>query len=329
MLFELVTPYKSISIIGMCKNAGKTTVLNELIAAHRVFDGILALTSIGRDGESTDVVTSTHKPNIYVYENTLVATASGLLKHCDITSEVVATTDMGTPFGDVAVVRAKSDGYIQIGGPSMSQQLIDLNSELMSIGATRVIIDGAISRKSLCAPSVTEATILCTGASYSSSIDKVIEDTKNSAELLMLDETDFWAGEPTARLTFCDDEGNVATYESTPLHEAIKANPEKKHIMHRGAVTDSILKPLFMSATPLQGVEICAQDASKLLISAKTRDKLLLRGCRLSVLNKTVLLAVTVNPISAYGTHFDPVELRVRMKEAVDVPVIDVRSEND
>ena len=55
----------------------------------------------------------------------------------------------------------------------------------------------------------------------------------------------------------------------------------------------------------------------------------MLRGCRLSVLNKTVLLAVTVNPISAYGTHFDPVELRARMKEAVDVPVIDVRSEND
>ena len=28
---ELIAPYASVSIIGMCKNAGKTTVLNEII----------------------------------------------------------------------------------------------------------------------------------------------------------------------------------------------------------------------------------------------------------------------------------------------------------
>ena len=30
-LSELIRPYRSISIIGMCKNAGKTTVLNQII----------------------------------------------------------------------------------------------------------------------------------------------------------------------------------------------------------------------------------------------------------------------------------------------------------
>ena len=31
-LYELVAPYDSVSLIGMCKNAGKTTTLNQLIA---------------------------------------------------------------------------------------------------------------------------------------------------------------------------------------------------------------------------------------------------------------------------------------------------------
>ena len=36
---ELIAPYASVSIIGMCKNAGKTTVLNQII---KEVNGILA-----------------------------------------------------------------------------------------------------------------------------------------------------------------------------------------------------------------------------------------------------------------------------------------------
>ena len=56
---------QSMSIVGMCKNAGKTTMLNWLLA-HTGRRQILGLTSIGRDGESTDVVTGTEKPSIFV-----------------------------------------------------------------------------------------------------------------------------------------------------------------------------------------------------------------------------------------------------------------------
>lgn len=42
---------------------------------HDRLQGTLGLTSIGRDGESTDVVTGTEKPGIFVREGTLIATA--------------------------------------------------------------------------------------------------------------------------------------------------------------------------------------------------------------------------------------------------------------
>ena len=38
-------------------------------------------------------------------------------------------------------------------------------------------------------------------------------------------------------------------------------------------------------------------------------------------------LCVTINPVSAYGWKFDKDEFMARMKEAVDVPVINVKEE--
>ena len=47
------------------------------------------------------------------------------------------------------------------------------------LGATQSIIDGALGRKSLGARNVADGIVLCTGASYNMSMDKVIEDTVN------------------------------------------------------------------------------------------------------------------------------------------------------
>lgn len=63
--YKFIENYKRISIIGMEKNVGKTTLLNKLIADIGKTKK-LGLTSIGRDGEDIDVVTNTDKPRIYV-----------------------------------------------------------------------------------------------------------------------------------------------------------------------------------------------------------------------------------------------------------------------
>lgn len=42
-------------------------------------DESIALTSIGRDGERSDLVTNTKKPEIFVYDGTIIATAEKLL----------------------------------------------------------------------------------------------------------------------------------------------------------------------------------------------------------------------------------------------------------
>jgi len=84
-LLRRLNETKTMSIVGMCKNAGKTTMLNWMLTGGHL-RGTLGLTSIGRDGESTDVVTGTEKPGIFVKEGTLIATAKDMLRLGDVTN---------------------------------------------------------------------------------------------------------------------------------------------------------------------------------------------------------------------------------------------------
>ena len=105
LLYEITRQYKTLSVIGMCKNAGKTTAMNALIRENGKHGGTLGLTSIGRDGESVDVVTKTHKPGIYVLRGTVIATASAMLRLGDTTNRILDTTGISTPLGEVVVVQ--------------------------------------------------------------------------------------------------------------------------------------------------------------------------------------------------------------------------------
>ncbi len=59
LLYDLSSKYKTISIVGMAKNAGKTTALNYLIEEAMDEGVLLGVTSTGRDGETQDLVTGT------------------------------------------------------------------------------------------------------------------------------------------------------------------------------------------------------------------------------------------------------------------------------
>ena len=333
-LSELIRPYRSISIIGMCKNAGKTTVLNQIIKEVTGNGRVLAITSIGRDGEDKDLVTGTKKPGIYVEEGTLVATASDLiLRHCDVTREIIDTTGISTPMGDVVMVRARSDGSIHIAGPSITNQLAKVREDFFRHGADVVMIDGALSRKTLCSRRVTEATILCTGASYNKNIDTVIEDTAYNCEILTLPETE---DAEIRKAVEGDDEfrGIILFGEKGPwiipagmsVEDALRKEEAKgtRAIFFGGAMSDFLMKPLLMSNAPLKGLTFVVRDSSKILLKRDNYDKIARRGIKLEVLDTVNLVAVTVNPFSAYGFHFSKEELMSRMEARVGLPVINV-----
>ena len=296
---------QSMSIVGMCKNAGKTTMLNWLLA-HTGRRQILGLTSIGRDGESTDVVTGTEKPSIFVPAGTLIATAKDMLRLGDVTKEILITTGIPTPLGEVVVMRARSDGYVQLAGPSITAQLREVSRMFFELGATQSIIDGALGRKSLGARNVADGIVLCTGASYNMSMDKVIEDTANFCRLMDLPKADTLPPEATDGLEACLKEHGEAYIA--------------------GALTDTMVIPLLRSGL-LRSSRLVVADPSKVLLKPDTLDKLAVRDVTLQTRDAAQTLCVTVNPVSAYGWKFDKDEFIDRMRRSVKVPVINVKEE--
>lgn len=296
---------QSMSIVGMCKNAGKTTMLNWLLA-HTGRRQILGLTSIGRDGESTDVVTGTEKPSIFVPAGTLIATAKDMLRLGDVTKEILITTGIPTPLGEVVVMRARSDGYVQLAGPSITAQLREVSRMFFELGATQSIIDGALGRKSLGARNVADGIVLCTGASYNMSMDKVIEDTANFCRLMNLPKADTLPPEATDGLEACLKEHGEAYIA--------------------GALTDTMVIPLLRSGL-LRSSRLVVADPSKVLLKPDTLDKLAVRDVTLQTRDAAQTLCVTVNPVSAYGWKFDKDEFIDRMRQSVKVPVINVKEE--
>lgn len=290
-LREALGAVRTLSIIGMGKNAGKTTVLGRLL-------GLLAedpartpaLTSIGRDGEATDVVTGTKKPGIWVREGTLVATAADLLRVSDISREILDTTGVHTPLGEVIVLRALSDGFVEVAGPSMNEQLTALARHLRALGGDPVLIDGAIGRKSLAAPAVSEGTILCAGASYDRDMDRVIEDTAYACQLLAL-----------------------------PVAEPGEGGG--RHAL-AGAATDASVRAL----SPREGDEVVVEDSSRMLLSRTSYARWTAQGVRFAVRRRSRLFCVCVNPFSATGADFDGPMFLARMRRALSVPVVDVEA---
>ena len=320
MLFDLVAPYATVCLAGMCKNAGKTTALNALIGGARMRGIALALTSIGRDGEREDLVTGTYKPPIYVTGGTLFATARELLPKCDVTGEILALTGLYTPLGEVVILRALSDGFVELAGPSMTEQIVSLTKQLKAFGAQKVLIDGALFRRSLCAPEAAEGVVLSTGASFGPDMGRTVTDTAFVAGLLTLPPSGPWPDLMGRR--FLRTGAGAAGFDE--LAEALEGPGDDLYAA--GAFTDAMASLLLRRRNVPRRIHV--EDGTRLLLSRENYEKLSARGVAFRVRRRNDLIALTVNPFSAYGAPYDPDAFLRRMESRVSVPVMNILEES-
>lgn len=339
-VYELLEKYKKISIIGMEKNVGKTTLLNFLIDKIGS-KKILGITSIGRDGEDTDVVTSTSKPRIYIYPNTIIATSRDCLRNCDITGEILYTTDFSTPMGNIVLVRALSAGYVDIAGPSFNSQIKEILNIMEKFGVEISIVDGALSRKGSAVSDVTDATILSTGAALSLDMSVVIDETKKTVFLLQLPglndnplkekiEEQF----KTSRFAILYKNGDIKPLEDTTSLEAsdeIKSylSNDLRGIAVRGAVTQKFLETLVKNRQNFDNLELIIKDGTRVFADFITLKKIEACKIKLVVLNPINLLFVTCNPRSPLGYEFPKEKFKKLLAENIKVDVIDVLGEEE
>lgn len=332
---ENVRAYQSLSIIGMSKNVGKTTTLNAMLAYYRGKIKI-GLTSIGRDGEDTDLVTLTEKPKIYIEEGTIIASAKRCLMNSDMTRKILEATGINTPMGEIIIFEALGDGYVDLGGPSVNAHLIELCQSLKTVGCDLLIIDGALSRKTFASPGVTEATILATGASLNSNMDEVIEETVYTLDLLGLEtEKD---QEIIEKAQAIYEQGKVGIITKAGMikllpvitalesaQEVIEAlDEETAYVVIQGAVSNKFLDCMAQKIKKYKDLIFLVEDGTKIFVQREVYHKFLKLGGSIKVMKGINVLCVTINPQSPFGYRFPSDLFREKLQARVKVPVFDV-----
>ena len=330
----------SLAIMGLGKNAGKTTVLNHIVRAcdQASFPRVLALTSVGRDGEDEDLVTGGMKPRIFVKEGWLAATARGSVGKCDAVLEILALTGIHTATGEIAIARARSGGYLELAGPSMAQDL-SLCEKLLRREEPDCLflVDGALDRKSQAGGGLTQAVVLVAGMANAASMEGLAEKTAAQVSLLTLPsmaEADRLAMQeamdesPGARAVIIGEEGTVRVLEMPSLvgHERQVAEsllPDDRVLLLRGAVTERLVDAL-LSAGGIRGMTLAAEDGTRFFITARTLARLERQKVKLAVIHELQLPAIFVNPARRDGSLADEKALVKAIRSLVDLPVFEM-----
>ena len=338
MLIEHIKDkYETVSIVGMSKNSGKTVALNYLIQEAYGEGMNIGITSIGRDGESVDIVTDTDKPPIYLEEGTLLATSSQMLDLGDANIEILRVTDYRTPLGEVIIGRVRDAGYVQIAGPQLLSEIKSVTEIMLEFGAEFVIIDGALDRISQAAPDISQAAILSVGAVLSRDMNRVIEESLHVASTLSLPQIEDEKIRSLARslmeedkIGLIDEEGEV---EEIPIKTALGSGhiiaqylrDDSRYLVLPGCLSKNTLEDLVRTTRRYRNLQIIIKDGTKVFISPKDWLRFMKLGVRVGVLDSINLVAVTLNPYSPKGYYFQPEEFLSKMRSYIkDIPVVDL-----
>ena len=297
---------RSLAVIGLVKNAGKTTVVNALMAncAH-----LFGLTSLGLDGERTDHLTGLAKPSIAPPAGTLIATTRGSLERSHYVMEVLEELPFHTPLGRVVIGRAGAAGTIEVSGPTTLAELRVTIEALQTHGADQVLVDGAINRIGSAAPRVSDGVVVATGGMVGDTLDDVVGTTVATLDMLMLPEASAathalvapFLAQNARAVAFSADGAPTRLDLGTVVGEGVTVAREVERLSARtlyvgGALTQEFVDDFTRVLPPRHELRVVVRDATVLVLPASGVARFRKRGIALQVLTPLRVLAVTANP---------------------------------
>ena len=322
--------HRSLSIVGLDKNTGKTVCLNYILHRLNQLHIPVGVTSIGVDGEQVDSVFATAKPEITLYEGTRFITSEKHYLGRQLLSVIEQVDSRRTALGPLVTARVLLRGKALLSGAATTGILRQQIDQLCSMGCQLTIVDGALSRLSLASPTVTDSMILATGAAVSASINQLVNKTRFVHNLIMLDEVS-----PTLRSRLAPLESGIwGIDEHQEPHDLglrsafLIQNNEAKLFTYgttlfaAGAVSDKLLRTI---AAQRRDTLLIARDFTKLFISPEAYNEFTRRGGQIRVLQRSRLLAITLNPTSPQGFLLDSRRACQALEEALQMPVYDVK----
>jgi hypothetical protein len=309
----------SLSFIGLAKNVGKTTTTNHLLETLLAEDlyraNELALTSLGLDGEAVDALTGLPKPRYVPQAGLMIATTVELLEaeNEGVRVERLLQLPGRTALGSVVLARILKPGPVIIAGPTLLRDLRGALDKLQEFGSQLGIVDGAINRLGAASPKITDACIVCTGASVGATPELVARRTTDVLLRLTTQQTQwqdvYKKHDSRARLlTFSphDAERTATIYsgstEPTSEGKWIVTHMGKQenavYILH-GALTEELARTLLVHLSTRSSYgpgELIVEDATRIFCHSIVLKRLSERGLEVRVAHSMRILALTINP---------------------------------
>lgn len=335
IFLDAISSLGSVAIVGTAKNAGKTECMNFVIRHLHAAGKNPVITSIGVDGETTDKVTFTAKPEITLYPGMTFVTSEKFYNSRKLVSMVTEVEPRHTALGKLVSAEVVAPGKVILAGPPDTASLKKLVKRFNQNGKAPVIIDGALSRLSLGAPTVTDAMVLATGASLSPSIGEITSRTAYICKMIDFPEVGKELSEILVGFRngiFSVENGVPESLDITTGLEirrhrekvALALSKQGGSLYIAGAITDGILE--FLCSLPeSKGMTLIIRDFTCMFSSAMKFNLFRARGAKVKVLEKPKLLGICINPLSPYGYKVDSDRLRESIEEKTGYPVIDVK----
>lgn len=108
--------YRSVAVVGMEKNCGKTECLNYILRHIPSDAPDICVTSIGLDGERTDQVTGTSKPEIILRKGMFFTTSETHYRARHLVSEIVDVSGETTALGRLITAKVALEGKVILSG---------------------------------------------------------------------------------------------------------------------------------------------------------------------------------------------------------------------
>lgn len=323
---------RSLSIVGMAKNTGKTVCLNYILEHLKATDKIISVTSIGIDGEKTDLVTQTEKPEVTLSEGTYFVTSEYHYRQRRLLSEICELSEETTSLGRLVTARVLQEGKVILSGPSSTNRIRDMIARMKEMDIDLTIVDGALSRKSPASPAVTDGLVLTTGAAIAPDLNTIVSKTGFVFQLTQLPEY-----ETSMKDELTQSASGIYAIENDELHRLPIASSllftkcKDKLFSHgntlfvSGIITDNMLDYLRMQPN-IKDITLVVKDFTKVFVTPFVLKGFMQKGGKLMVVKKPNLLAMCVNPTSPSGLKLDSLQLREALATVVHVPIYDVRS---
>ena len=307
-LIEQVKHYRLVSVVGLAKNVGKTTVVNFLL--RRLSQACVI--TVGVDGEKEDKIFKNTKPPVFLPKGNLAVVPS---TEVPVGTKILETFE--TPSTPLSLVKALMDVEVHTVKIGSYEETLNVVKRIRKHAKT-FVIDGALARMG--SISISNAAILISGAEVGKSVEEVVDKTIKVVNKILTPRAPEYVIEiankmPKVPFAIKNDKvvkidtNGVAGYEE----EIVKMAQGAQYLYLPGAVTN----------------EIASRVECPIVVPSP--DKIFSDAGNFLSIKETKLLAVALNHTSVRGYEVNPEELIIELKKRLNdgIIVFDVLYDHD